>query len=148
MSSLVERLRSLEAIIFSKYLIASIVALAVDVSLFLGLIAIMLAPAIASAISYSVGIIVHWALSSRMVFNGRIARGRGARAAQQAQFVLSAFVGLAVTTAIVAVGSYLGLDPRMAKVISVAVGFVAVWHLRNRYVFRTTNQKVSQLWPR
>lgn len=147
MARLAERLRDFQAVVFSKYLIASAIALAVDMALFIQLIAMKATPAVASALAYSVGIAVHWALSSRVVFNGRVARGRGARAAQQAQFVVSALTGLAITTGIVAGGSYLGLDPRLAKLAAVGVSFLAVWHIRNRYVFRPQHRNAAGSRP-
>ncbi|MGX7953811.1 GtrA family protein [Tsuneonella sp. HG249] len=143
--ALADRLPSVRALVFPKYLVASVVALAADVALFLQLIAMDMSPAPASAISYSVGIFVHWLLSSRIVFHGRVARGRRARAAQQLQFVVSALIGLALTTGIVATGSYLGLDPRLAKLVAIGVSFVAVWHIRNRYVFRTGHRGMVDL---
>src|SRR3546814_16262406 len=63
------------------------------------------------------GILVHWLVSSRLVFaDGAAARGTGERHRQKLLFVGSALVGLAVTTAIVGGGSALGLDPRLAKI--------------------------------
>lgn len=144
MKQLVDRLKDVQAIVFSKYLIVSVIALAADMGLFFQLIAMKATPAAASAIAYLVGIVVHWLLSSRMVFTGRVFRTKGARAAQQAQFVMSALVGLAITTGIVVVGSYLGLDPRLAKLVAVGVSFLTVWHLRNRYVFRSTQHSAFQ----
>lgn len=145
MLRLPERLKEFQAVVFSKYLLASVAALAVDMVLFFQLIAMKATPWAASALAYSVGIVVHWALSSRVVFNGRVARGKGARAAQQAQFVMSALIGLAITTGIVAIASYLGLDPGLAKLIAVGVSFLTVWHLRNRYVFRPAHRNADQL---
>lgn len=133
-------LKDFQAIVFSKYLIASMIALAADMGLFLQLIALEAAPGAASALAYSVGILVHWILSSRLVFNGRVSRAKGLRVTQKAQFVISALVGLAITTGVVAGGSYFGLDPRLAKLAAVGLSFLTVWHLRNRYVFRSARQ--------
>lgn len=143
MNQLVKWLSDFRALVFSKYLIASVIALAVDVGLFFQLMAMGATPAMASAVAYSVGIVVHWTLSSRLVFKGRVAQGRGARAAQQVQFITSALIGLALTTAIVAGGTYLGIDPRLAKLIAIGVSFLTVWHLRNRYVFRSHRNPVT-----
>lgn len=139
MRHFVHRLKDFQAVVFSKYLIASAIALTVDIGFFFQLVAMKASPAAASALSYSVGIMVHWLLSSRMVFSARVSRTKGARAAQQAQFVISALFGLAITTGIVASGSYVGVDPRLAKLVAVGVSFLTVWHLRNRYVFRSIN---------
>src|SRR3546814_8105578 len=75
-----------------------------------------LSPVTASATGYCAGILVHWVVSSRLVFaDGAAARGTGERHRQKLLFVGSAFVGLAVTTAIVGGGSALGLDPRLDR---------------------------------
>ena len=50
-------------------------------------------------------------------------------------FVVSAFVGLGITTAIVGLGSRQGLDPRIAKAVAIAVSFQATYLLRRRVVF-------------
>jgi putative flippase GtrA len=136
MLHLTDRFLRLQGIVFSKYLLVSIAALAVDMGTFFQLIAWQASPAAASSAAYSLGIVVHWWLSSRLVFAGRVLPDRGARAAQQAKFVLSALVGLALTTGIVTFGSRMGLDPRIAKLIAVGASFLTVWHLRNHYVFR------------
>ncbi len=133
---LAEGLQRFRGLVFSKYLIASGIALFVDMALFIQLIALSAVPAVASAVAYSVGIAVHWALSSRIVFPARVALARRRRTVQQTQFVASALIGLAITTAIVTGGSHLGLDPRLAKLIAVGVSFLTVWHLRNNHVFR------------
>ena len=50
-------------------------------------------------------------------------------------FVLSALVGLGITTGIVGLGSRYGLDPRIAKGIAILVSFQATYVLRKRVVF-------------
>lgn len=120
---------------FPKYLIASVAALAVDMGVFLILLEAGTPPAPASALSYAVGIVAHWLLSSRTVFAVGVAERGPERTRQKALFVLSALVGLALTTAIVGLGSALGVDPRLAKIAAVGVSFVATWLLRARVVF-------------
>jgi putative flippase GtrA len=119
-----------------RYLLASAGALAVDMGSFLVLLALAIPAAASSAAAYALGIIAHWTLSSRAVFADGVA-GRGPeRVRQKALFVASAFVGLALTTAIVGVGDLSGLDPRAAKLVAIAVSFAATWILRSRVVFR------------
>lgn len=144
MLQIIERLRKFQAIAFSKYLFASAVALSVDMGLFFQLIIMKFSPMLAAAIAYSAGIIVHWMLSSRFVFIGRVASGTGARGVQQTQFVASALMGLGITTGVVAVGHYSGLDLRIAKLMAIAVSFLAVWYLRDRYVFRSPHPKSTE----
>ncbi len=120
-----------------RYIGASVLALATDAGLFLMLLAGGMTPVTASATGYIMGILVHWLVSSRLVFaDGAAARGSGERNRQKALFVGSALVGLAITTAIVGGGSGLGLDPRLAKLAAIIVSFQATYMLRRHVVFR------------
>ena len=139
-SSVIARLRDFQ---LARYLLASVGALAVDVGAFLGLMAMGVAPAPASAIGYSLGILAHWLLSSRTVFQETVASGGAARTRQKALFVISAFIGLGLTTAIVGVGDWVGIDPRLAKAAAIIVSFTATWLIRSRIVFRADNSAPS-----
>jgi putative flippase GtrA len=120
-----------------NYLLASGLALGSDAGLFLLLLDAGLAPVTASGTGYCAGILVHWVISSRLVFaDGAAARGTGERHRQKLLFVGSALIGLAVTTAIVGGGSALGLDPRLAKLAAIAVSFQTTYLLRRHIVFR------------
>lgn len=119
-----------------RYLLASIGALAVDVGTFLVLLSLGIWAAGASAVGYCLGILAHWLMSSRAVFVGHVAERGAARTRQKALFVVSALVGLALTTAIVWAGDTSGFDPRLAKLAAIAISFVATWVLRSRVVFR------------
>lgn len=130
---MIDRLRR---VMLLRYLLASVGALAVDMGTFLALIRMGLAAVAASAIGYSLGIVAHWLLSSRAVFNETVASERGARRRQKALFVGSALIGLALTTVIVAAGTTVGLDSRGSKVVAVGASFVATWLLRKRVVFQ------------
>jgi putative flippase GtrA len=92
-------------------------------------------PALAAACGYIAGIVCHWLISSRLVFVGRVAGESAGRRQQQALFVLSALVGLGITTGIVGLGSRYGLDPRIAKGIAIVVSFQATYMLRKKVVF-------------
>lgn len=121
---------------FVRYGLASVGALAVDMGSFLALLALGAPAAVASACGYTLGIVIHWLLSSRAVFADAVA-GRGRRRTRQkALFVGSAVVGLALTTGIVGVADLAGADPRIAKLAAIAVSFTATWMLRNKVVFR------------
>lgn len=121
----------------SRYLGASVVALGFDMTSFLVLLALGMPAAPGSALSYALGIAVHWFISSRAVFTAGVAERGPARTRQKALFVASALVGLALTAGVVGFGSALGLDPRLAKIIAVVVSFAATWLLRARIVFAT-----------
>jgi putative flippase GtrA len=121
---------------FLRYVLASGGALAVDVGTFLALLSLGFIPAAASASGYSLGIVAHWLLSSRTVFNDGLA-GRGPdRTRQKALFIGSALAGLALTTTIVGLGDLAGADPRIAKLAAIAASFGLTWILRARIVFR------------
>ena len=120
-----------------RYLGASVVALGADMGSFLLLLDMGTTPAPASAASYALGIVVHWLISSRAVFTDSVApRGHSARTKQKAMFVVSAMIGLALTTLIVGAGDAMGIDPRLAKLAAVGASFVTTWLLREKLVFR------------
>ena len=120
----------------TRYLLASVGALAVDMGTFLALLSLGVWPAAASAIGYSLGIAAHWLMSSRAVFIGNVAQRGAQRTRQKALFVVSALVGLAITFGIVWAGDASGLDPRLAKLFAIGVSFTVTWVLRSRVVFR------------
>ena len=130
-------LAKLRDIRFVRYVCASVGALAVDVGSFLALLSLGMAAAPASAIGYSLGIFAHWMMSSRAVFQDKVAADGIARTRQKALFVVSALIGLALTTAIVGLGDWSGVDPRIAKGFAIIVSFVATWLIRSRIVFRS-----------
>ena len=124
-------LQQLRRVVLVRYLGASVIALACDMASFLALLGLGLMAGLAAAIGYCIGIVVHWLVSSRKVFAGSVAAGGAARTRQKALFVVSALIGLGVTTAIVAGGTRLGLDPRLAKLIAVGASFTITWLLRD-----------------
>jgi putative flippase GtrA len=128
--------QQLRRVVLVRYLGASVIALGCDMTSFLALLELGAVPGVAAAIGYCVGIMVHWLISSRKVFADSVACSGAARTRQKALFVVSALIGLGVTTAIVAGGSILGLDPRLAKLIAIAVSFAVTWLLRDVVVFR------------
>ncbi len=130
-------LNKLRDIRLMRYLFASVGALAVDVGCFLLLLSGGMMAAAASAVGYSAGILAHWVLSSRTVFTDSVAERGRERTKQKALFVISAFAGLAVTTAIVGAADYLAFDPRPAKLVAIAASFTLTWLLRSRVVFRS-----------
>lgn len=120
---------------YARYLLASGSALAADLSLFMLLLTAGLAPMLAAATGYMTGLIVHWIMSSRLVFSRGPLPFVSRRRKQKVLFVLSALIGLTLTSAIVGIGSHLGLDPRLAKLIAIAVSFQSTYILRRTVVF-------------
>jgi putative flippase GtrA len=121
--------------IYSRYIVASAGALGVDMALFMSSLALGGPPVPAAAAGYVAGIGAHWLLSSRAVFTGRLAEKGRARRQQQALFLGSALVGLGLTMAIVGLGSLLGGEPRLAKLVAIAVSFQVTYLLRRKLVF-------------
>lgn len=121
---------------YARYLMASVVALGVDMACFMGLIHAGRMGAVSAAMTgYGAGLLVHWLLSSRLVFALADDQRAGTRARRKLLFVGSAFVGLAITMAIVGLGQALGLAPWIAKGAAVAMSFQATYFLRRSVVF-------------
>ncbi len=123
-------------LVFLRYLAASALALGVDMGTFLALLSLRLEAAIAAAAGYGLGIVAHWVISSRAVFTDGVAPHGPDRNRQKALFIGSALAGLALTTAIVGLGTGLGLDPRLAKLAAIVASFTLTWLLRERVVFK------------
>jgi putative flippase GtrA len=121
--------------VYTRYVAASAVSLGVDFAIFMASMSIGVPPAIAAACGYVVGIASHWLISSRLVFVGNVAASGASRRHQQGLFVLSALVGLGITTGIVGLGTRYGFDPRVAKGVAIVVSFQATYVLRKKVVF-------------
>ena len=121
--------------IYTRYIGASVVSLGIDFAIFMAALSLGVPPALAAATGYISGIVCHWAISTRLVFTAQVATSAAGRRQQQALFVLSALVGLGITTGIVGIGSYFGLDPRIAKGVAIVVSFQATYVLRKKVVF-------------
>jgi len=121
--------------VYTRYIGASVVSLGVDFAVFMVTMSLGVPPALAAACGYAAGVICHWLISSKMVFVSQVAAVGTARRQQQALFVLSALVGLGITTGIVGLGTRYGLDPRVAKGIAIVVSFQATYVLRKKVVF-------------
>ena len=133
MLNLIHRVRNLR---LARYFGASVIALGADVGIFLALLQLGVFAAAASAGSYSIGILVHWLASSRQVFQDMVAERGLARTRQKAMFIVSALLGLALTTAIVWAGHNAGIDARLSKIVAIGASFVLTWTLRSKLVFR------------
>jgi len=122
-------------LVFLRYLGASVVALAGDVGSFLLLLHMGMPALVATTAAYTLGILVHWLISSRLVFAGSVATFGSARHRQKALFVVAALAGLVLTMLIVGLGTRLGAGPRLAKAVAVVASFLLTWVLRRRVVF-------------
>lgn len=120
---------------FTRYLAASIVALAFDMATFSSLVAMQFDATWASAVGYCIGIVVHWLVSANMVFVGKTREG-GSLRLQQALFAGSALAGLGITVGVVEILSDAGVHAIAAKAVAVGISFAAVYALRKWGVFR------------
>ncbi len=120
---------------FARYLSASVVALCADAGTFLILLQGGTPPAGAAAAGFILGIAVNWLVSSRVMFADRVAGAGPQRRRQQALFLVSALVGLVLTTVIVGGAPILAINPRLAKLVAVAVSFVTTSGMRHVMVF-------------
>lgn len=132
---MIDRLRALALLVaratFARYLLASICALASDMALFLALDHWGAPPLFAAFGGYAGGLLVHWIISIRFVFD----TGTGPTHAQRAGFVASALLGMGLTLLLVGGLSALGLAPALAKLVSIPVSFLTVYAIRSYAVF-------------
>ncbi|NVD44573.1 GtrA family protein [Qipengyuania atrilutea] len=119
-----------------RYLAASVAALAADFAAFLILVQAGMLDAAASAAGYTLGIVVHWLFSSRLVFADGVADRGSQRSRQKAFFVVSALVGLVLTIAIVGAADAIGFSPVVAKCLAIVVSFSVTYLIRAKLVFR------------
>lgn len=122
---------------FARYIVASLAGTAADLGCFLLLYSQGLLAGLAAAIGYACGTLVHWLVSSRFVFPDRLSEAGIKRGGQQAMFVVSALIGLGLTTLIVSAAAAAGSDPRLAKLFAMALSFFTVWLIRLLLVFRS-----------
>jgi putative flippase GtrA len=119
----------------TRYLAASIIALAFDVALFASLVALAADPTIASAAGYCAGIVVHWLVSANIVFTGKTREGTALQV-QRALFAGSALVGLGITVATVELLGRASVHPIPSKGAAIGISFIAVYAMRKWGVFR------------
>lgn len=137
MLSIYMRLRDIQ---FLRYFVASLGALAVDMGSFLLLLNSPLHAGLCAAIAYTLGIIAHWILLSRSVFEEGTHKSGQARTRQKAVFLFTTWGGLALTTGIVGFAVEAGTDPRLSKGVAIIVSFVLNYFIRKQFVFTAQPQ--------
>ncbi len=118
----------------SRYAAVSALALALDFGVFLALNAIIGLPTLSGVVGYACGIVLHYHLSRRFVFD----TAGSQKSAQRlfSEFVASGLIGLAVTAGVIALATgVFGLAPIWAKAIAAVASFVGVFVIRRRIVF-------------
>jgi putative flippase GtrA len=118
----------------SYYTIVSVVALGVDLVVFNGLVFADMRPALAGAVGYAIGMVVHFVLSSRYVFDTSGSEKTNAR--RFGEFALSGAVGLAITWALIHLATDVAHLPAMfGKIAAIGTSFIVVFLLRRGIVF-------------
>jgi putative flippase GtrA len=91
-------------------------------------------PAAAGVFGSLVGLVVHFALSMRFVFDAAASRKRPARLF--GEFALSGLAGIAITGSSIAIATQaLGLAAVTGKVLAMLASFTLVYSLRRKVVF-------------
>lgn len=121
---------------FTRYFVASLLALGVDVAVLTLCVGAAKWPAdIAAAAGYAAGALVHYGLSRRFVFRAGWLGDR--RSMEFAAFVASGLFGFTVTVWTVHVlAGDLDIPVAAAKTAAVAASFLLVYLLRRSLVFR------------
>lgn len=128
------------ALQFAGYLAVSGTALIVDVAVYWSLVKSLRVAALAAAGGYVCGVVVHYLLSSRIVFAGRLkARGVVQEAPVLARFFMAGGTGMLVTVATVGLlADILGVHALAAKLIAAGLSFVTVFTVLRVFVFNAT----------
>lgn len=131
-----ERLRPI-ARQLGGYLAVSGMALVVDITVYWTLFKALGIAALPAAAGYVCGVVIHYALSSRIVFAGLLrARGIAAEAPILAKFFIAGGTGLLVTVTTVGIlADVLGFHPLLAKLIATGFSFATVFTALRVFVF-------------
>ncbi len=118
----------------STYTLVSVVALGVDLVIFNALVFGGLRASLAGVAGYAIGMVLHYVLSARYVFDTTGSDKTNLR--RFGEFALSGGIGLAITWALIFVATDVAHFPAMAgKVAAVGTSFVIVFLLRRGIVF-------------
>lgn len=117
------------------YVLVSAAACGVDFFVTLSLTASHAPAWFAAASGYTLGLALHWSLSSRFVFARELAPNAAARRRQAAMFVLSGLVGLGVTVGIYSAATTQHIGAAPAKALAVVISFALVYALRRYLIF-------------
>ncbi|HWV12395.1 MAG TPA: GtrA family protein [Sphingobium sp.] len=114
-----------------RYVLASLCALCGDMLLFLALLRIDVPPTLAGAVGYTGGLLLHWLISVRFVFPS----AAGPTNRQRLGFIVSAGVGIAVTTGLISALGAIDVAPAVAKLFAIPASFLSVYAIRKYGVF-------------
>jgi putative flippase GtrA len=123
----------------SRYSLVSIAAMTCDWALFLLLVNGRMMPTLAGVLAYTAGLLLHYVLSVRLVFD--VAATGKPQARLLAEFALSGLAGMAVTGGIIAAAvAGAGIGPVPAKLCAVVASFMVVYSIRRTIVFAVPAQ--------
>jgi putative flippase GtrA len=117
----------------SRYSLVSALALGLDFTAFLALTVSAASPLVAGVIGYTLGMALHYMLSSRFVFDAYATNKIHARLL--GEFALSGIVGIGVTAFVISLATQAGLAALPAKVLAAPASFLMVFALRRSVVF-------------
>jgi putative flippase GtrA len=116
------------------YTTVSAIAWLLDVAvLYVAVLWLDLPEFLAAALGYSVGLVVHYALSVRYVFDYR--RLEGQSGIELMVYALSGVTGIALSAGVVHLGSLAGLTLFVSKLVATAIAFLAVFAIRKVTLF-------------
>jgi putative flippase GtrA len=128
----------------SRYSAASALALALDFATYLSLAGGGMKPVLAGVLGYSAGLVLHFVLSSRFVFNATASDKTRARL--MGEFALSGLAGIGATAIVMAIATDLaGLPGLVAKMLAAGASFVLVYWLRCTIVFAAPTERAPNI---
>lgn len=129
---------------FARYVLVSGAALAIDVASYSALVWLALTGATAAgAIGFMIGLVAHYGLSSRFVFNGN----QSDKSSQRLliEYATTGVVGVAMTAGIILLTvDLIGMHPGLGKALAIGPAFVVVYMMRAALVF-TSREAVDQV---
>lgn len=124
----------------SRYSAVSVLALAVDFGVYVGLCRWAVNAPVAGIVGYAAGMLAHYILSSSFVFD--VTNSQKSAQRRLAEFAASGLFGLVLTGAVIAtLTEYFAAPAIAAKAVAVALSFLAVFLLRRWIVFAAPSDK-------
>lgn len=118
----------------SRYTLASVAALALDLTVYAVLTSFGWRPSVAGVLGYMHGLLLHFSLSTRLVFDTKATQKSEMRLFLE--FATCGLVGIGITWLVIAVMTeVLHTGAMAAKLAAVVLSFAAVFVLRRSVVF-------------
>lgn len=117
----------------AAYGVVSGLSLAFDLAIFFALTTAAWNATLAGVIGYCGGLVLHYAVSIRFIFDRQATAKTSARL--WSEYAVSALMGIGLTAIVIEVSIRLGIAAPMAKGLAVLVSFFAVFFIRRYVVF-------------